>query len=379
MNRSVQQALVDLVPALHGALPQQLLDLAVSLVAQSRSVASNLKADEEIGRCYACAHIACLRLKQTLDLPPIQPRPPLPPRVYSKLYRYLNLALQPRRETRSITKPPTPTTSPLSSKVPDVPFNNDYTSPKKGRPVKHARPGRPPKIRPPRESDRPVAVPPWAMSAIRHLCRVFKAPAAPPHVIAGVTSVLTLPAPFDPDHATERLPTKRDKIPALVVGVFFVFARLVGEPIPPTEYIQWRDTALTELAQWMNQHDAATAEVAESENFSPEDVNVWLSEMSERGWMRLDWYQNVEQGAGLEIGANAQDDVEDSSMQSREDSGTALEDIVFSAMMNPQVRFLSSAYCDEFRKWKQDVLVRLDKGERTVAVAEKAGVGTDVL
>jgi origin recognition complex subunit 6 len=60
MNRAVEQDLTRLVPSLN-ALPLPLVDLAVSLLAQSRSKAPQLKPDEEIARSYACAHLACER------------------------------------------------------------------------------------------------------------------------------------------------------------------------------------------------------------------------------------------------------------------------------------------------------------------------------
>lgn len=61
MDRSMAQTLTVLVPTLTGPLPPELLELAVSLLAQSRSKASSLKADEEIARAYACANVACER------------------------------------------------------------------------------------------------------------------------------------------------------------------------------------------------------------------------------------------------------------------------------------------------------------------------------
>ena len=61
MERAVTQALVGLLPGTHGDLPKELLELANALLAQSRSQASSLKADEEIARSYACAHLACNR------------------------------------------------------------------------------------------------------------------------------------------------------------------------------------------------------------------------------------------------------------------------------------------------------------------------------
>ena len=61
------QALISLIPTLTGPLPPELLELAVSLLAQSRSQASSLKADEEIARSYACANLACERCEVICD------------------------------------------------------------------------------------------------------------------------------------------------------------------------------------------------------------------------------------------------------------------------------------------------------------------------
>jgi origin recognition complex subunit 6 len=55
MPTPVEQALITLVPTIN-ALPSDLMDLA-----QSHAKAANLKPDEEIGRTYACAHLACER------------------------------------------------------------------------------------------------------------------------------------------------------------------------------------------------------------------------------------------------------------------------------------------------------------------------------
>ncbi|RAL67016.1 hypothetical protein DID88_007796 [Monilinia fructigena] len=63
----------------------------------------SLNQEQEIGRTYACANLACERLKTTLNLPKIEPRPPVPPRVYKKLYAYIEDSLAsatPRKRAR---------------------------------------------------------------------------------------------------------------------------------------------------------------------------------------------------------------------------------------------------------------------------------------
>ena len=61
MDRSIAQALNGLIPEWNSALPLELVELAASLLAQSRNKASSLRAEEEIARTYVCAHLACDR------------------------------------------------------------------------------------------------------------------------------------------------------------------------------------------------------------------------------------------------------------------------------------------------------------------------------
>ncbi|SPQ20395.1 52642f57-6ba1-442e-b7a6-f24d893a44bc [Thermothielavioides terrestris] len=106
MNRSIEQSLLSLLPTHNAALPQPLTELASSLLAQSRHRASTLKAEEETARPYACAHLACERLKTALDLPPIDPRPPIPPRIYKRLFNHLDKILPAAGSTPSRTPAP---------------------------------------------------------------------------------------------------------------------------------------------------------------------------------------------------------------------------------------------------------------------------------
>ena len=117
MSRAAtEQNLFSLLPGIN-TLPAELVSLANSLLAQSRTKAPNLRPDEEIARGYVVANIACercvppqtpqtdqngredadagrvRRLKTRLDLPDIAPKPPCPRRVYAKLLGYLGSAL----------------------------------------------------------------------------------------------------------------------------------------------------------------------------------------------------------------------------------------------------------------------------------------------
>lgn len=61
MSRPIELTLENLIPRHSGALPRELVELAGSLLAQSRNKCSNLKAEEEVARLYACANLACER------------------------------------------------------------------------------------------------------------------------------------------------------------------------------------------------------------------------------------------------------------------------------------------------------------------------------
>ncbi|KAI5860349.1 hypothetical protein GGS23DRAFT_581053 [Durotheca rogersii] len=101
MSRTLEPTLLSLLPTYSKDLPQPLVELASSLLTRSRHSAGTLKAEEEVARAYACAHIACERLKISLDLPPIQPRPPVPPRIYKRLYAHLDNVLPASTQARS--------------------------------------------------------------------------------------------------------------------------------------------------------------------------------------------------------------------------------------------------------------------------------------
>jgi origin recognition complex subunit 6 len=72
MSRPVEKTLNEIIPRLSGPLPPELIELASSLLAQSRSKITNLKAEEEIGRTYACANIACERYDISLRNLPVE-------------------------------------------------------------------------------------------------------------------------------------------------------------------------------------------------------------------------------------------------------------------------------------------------------------------
>ena len=304
MDRSIAQAVNGLIPTFNGPLPPELIELAASLLAQSRSKASSLKAEEEIARSYACANLACercetplsrfgvdmrlsgsYRLKQTLNLPKIQPRPPCPPKVYQKLYKYLDSAL-PARARRNVQPPRATGLNSTSASSPAKP-----RTPAKQA---HVRPDLTPKRRTPhRLAGGSSEAPKWIMPAIRQLCKRMEAPAAPHHIFAGVSSILS--AQMILSKSISKATANAIKPPALIIAVFILATtRLSGAEMPASEYQRQRGQALQML------HELAGAEMG-VEEIGNLDVDNCMRQVRDQGWTEMDWFENIPAGAGLGV------------------------------------------------------------------------------
>lgn len=291
------------------------------------------------------------RLKVSLALPKIQPRPPCPPRTYQKLYRYLDGALStasPRRSTRfhddSRNKkddaPSTPSRSAgLKPGTPTQQKNSEEKSlGKLKRPsVRRAAAVSAAGNRNEKQGKEEDLVPQWVMPAIRVLCKKLGASAAPPHIYTGVSSILTLAAPISRTYRTAEggdhegksssqqqaraLGKSSAKIPALIVAVgLIVFTCLSGKSTPPAEYARQKILGLDSLKGYFSQSVPAPGGAGREELLktvgdgdglsfdNPADVDEWLREIRDRGWTRLDWFKNVGQGTGLTVGDGGEDE-----------------------------------------------------------------------
>ncbi|KAL8785197.1 MAG: hypothetical protein Q9195_008730 [Heterodermia aff. obscurata] len=358
MDRSIVQALTGLIPTLSGPLPPELVELAISLLAQSRNKASNLKAEEEIAR-----------LKLSLGLPKIEPRPPCPPRIYQKLYKYLDTVLtagarRSGRAARAREATSTPTSSPAKPRTPA-----------KAAQPKSATPRRNP------NSHRAIAegVPQWVMPTIRHLCRALGAPAAPHHVLAGVSSILTLPAPRSDDKAASFGEPENANISALIIVVYLlVITRLNGSEMSAQEFTRLRGLAITAIRE--SGIKETIDEVADSDKVVA-CVQSWMREIGSKGWTELDWFANVIEGGGLgtlepdaeEIVESDPDDEAGNDQVANSIFGTMNahsddEDMNIlrpglGTMMQDRVDFLSESRMREYQAWKKDILLRCDEIE----------------
>ncbi|OJD37766.1 origin recognition complex subunit 6 [Diplodia corticola] len=363
MSKPVEQALVGLVPAHNGPIPPELLNTAVSLLAQSRNKASSLRPEEEIARTYACAHLACERLKQRLNLPPIAPRPPIPPRAYKRVYAYLDSALtttttpsssftgsfsgapaQPQTPSRRATRTAAATTyTPSSRRTPTATTTPSRATPARKTPATTPRGAaaaaaagdtRTPTASSTKRKRGDTAttnhggdgiVPAYVAPLIRALCRALDAPrAAVPHVYAGVQSVLKQQAAntTTPSRSSARKTRRAEHAPAEVVVVvgekdvpplvavllMYTMIRLSGRPTSAAEMRERRGKVVEVLRE-----EGGFGETGEEEEGEEElvgRVEGLLVEVKERGWLDMEWFGNVVQ-QGEDEGEDVDVEMED--------------------------------------------------------------------
>ncbi|KAH9865882.1 hypothetical protein J1614_009469 [Plenodomus biglobosus] len=367
----VEQALTGLIPTLNGPLPPELLELALSLLTRSRSVASSLKSDEEIARPYACAQIACERLKKRLNLPTITSRPPCAPRVYKKLYAYLTSALI-SPSTEPLSQPQTPrknkdtAAAPSARNTPSKPTASARTTPKSTR----------------GSAKTFEEAPEWVMPAIRSLVRAFAYPAAAPHVYTGVETILPLLARMTAAAASagpER-PSKRfrgttsgrgessvTRVLGLIAALFlYVITRMKDVEVLPEQYAEWRETTVRTLAETQVGAQTSYEEISRM-------AEVLMPMAQEEGWLRMEWFLNIlPEGSGREY--EGLDMAEGNQAQAGAAAGMTpgtgvrsegSDYIGLGTMMQDATDYLGQRQRADYAQWKSRILARAREIETT--------------
>ena len=214
--------------------------------------------------------------------------------------------------------------------------------------------------------------------AIRALCAGLDAGKAVPHVIAGVESILFLPCPGTEDLECDQTMQEgqsaevavKGKTPALVIAVLsFSIARLTGKETDAKEYNQRVKAAIALLHDIMS-NEAMVENIGEGEEgwkgweqITKRDVDTWLKEIGSKGWLRMDWWENMAGGSGVS------GQVEDSHDEDGDDeeAGAAAErereqlwKTRSGTMLQDQFDYLSEAKREQFARWKELMLVKID-------------------
>ncbi|KAJ5993552.1 Origin recognition complex subunit 6 [Penicillium sp. IBT 35674x] len=437
-NRPVEQALGNLVPTHASDLPQDLVSLATSLVAQSRSFSSSLKPEEEIARPYACAEIACRRLTRALKLPPLLGHPPCPPRVYKKLYSFLDRSLSSSTVGIKRSASGSLVGGPLQRLLPpprglqntpskSTPLKRSVSVAKLGTPSKSARK---PIARPNGLSASTVIpdAPAWVMTAIRTVCKTLSTPAPrtttwsrppisrtlPPHIFAGVSSILYLTSSMSSNEEGIDEETLnflepivsitnanndddfKELVYAMVVAVYFlVLARRrnpaasadgeiasEGQKMDKKTFTEMRQTALTSLG-------------LPNDRRHRDDVDHWIGLIMEQGWANdQEWFENIPLAGELDG-----EDEEGNSFRNLDEEDAAFRGVKLpkrndetggskkgsrsnnathsgllpglGTMMQDRVDWLSEDRREDFLDWKAEMLGRIESG---LSKAELAAV-----
>ncbi|OCL14110.1 hypothetical protein AOQ84DRAFT_429074 [Glonium stellatum] len=403
MNKSIEQSLTGLIPSLSGPLPPELVNLGQSLLAQSRSKASTLKPEEEIARPYACAQLACERLKQRLNLPSIISRPPCPPQAYKKLYAYLSTAL-PDRPNRSA--PSTPRKSQANALLRQTPTKpRTPSAPHRETPSKRDRSALQSGHIASSKGTQYKEAPEWVMPTIRHLCKAFSSPAAAPHVFAGVCSVLALHKSSQSSTAAHLRastrsrrsaagstlaqsglePITESRMPGLIATiVFYTLARMANKETTPDQYLEQRDKAISTLRELEVGKDR-------DEESIQADIEHFMREAQAEGWLKMEWFLNVAAGWLADDAGNGEDgeqvDVEgynedeDSavrrlSRRRRRNNSEVLGEadgnnrglqIGLGTMMQDKVDYLSEDRQLDYLEWRAGIMARIERIEREQA------------
>lgn len=336
MPTPIEQALITLVPTLN-TLPQELLDLSASLLAQSRAKAATLKQDEEIGRVFACAHLAVERLKHRLDIDKVVARPPVAPRIYKKLYGYLDAALAPAtpraqrvadvgllgsRGKRSA--PGTPSKTPVASaaatpsKTPLSAARSVASSTASGRQTRSAAKPRQQFTVAKEETEQEEEqedqeqedhLPAQALPVITSVCDALDSPQAIPHVRAAISAILQLRG-WDDLHSKKRKPspqTSAAKRRRTSSGTEVVAPEESSQQFTPTTLpplivalsllitFTLRDTIIDHAA-YATARSTAISSLA-SQAPSGADVDTFLHTSKREGWLELPWFTAVKASA----------------------------------------------------------------------------------
>lgn len=420
MSRQVEQALLSLLPTQNSILPPPLVELAGSLLAQSRLRASTLKAEEDVARLYACCHLACdrwvhpchpgsapgppaeplRRLKITLNLPPIEPRPPIPPRIYKRLYTHLDkilpaTSLSGRGRANGIGTP--------RSKAPASPASRPV--PSRGTPGKELSLAA---FRTPGKAGTSTTLssqntarnldpsfPPWLRPTVRHLCSTLRESGSPdlaPTVIFGLESII----------APRRRRTDDDwtngHLTALLAAIYWYVSE--SAQLAPGENMT-TDASRSSLHA-MRKHMLGALRSARQEVKPPttrgkkgvaateeEDAVFWegwqeglkaadiseaLTVVADRGWLDSDWFRSID------ILRDADQDAEDVDTSAHHDdlisTAAAVQIRKADTMLQDRFDYLSERRRAEYRHWKAGILRRIEVLELAQGRDATGGVGS---
>ena len=221
----------------------------------------------------------------------------------------------------------------------------------------------------PRVSSKPVPEPEsptWVLPVIRKLCKETGAAAAPPHLFAGVSSIL------------EALKRSRDppnvNLPALIVVLYIlVTTRLAGKQSEADQYVQRKANALQIVRDALQQH-------GREETCTEPDVDASMTQAAEHHFTKMDWFSNIRVGSGVDGRVlrdlemeEAEDDENDDSDEMRQLREHNVDDSSSSSgpyllpglatMLDSNLDYFSEVRKKSYERWRADIERKIDEIE----------------
>ncbi|KAI2602332.1 hypothetical protein GGR54DRAFT_527484 [Hypoxylon sp. NC1633] len=381
MSRTLDPTLLSLLPTYSKDLPQPLLELASSLLTQSRHSAGTLKGEEEVARAYACAHIACERLKITLDLPPIQARPPVPPRIYKRLYAHLDNVL-PASTIGKSGRVRTPSSKLRESgifgsgqRIPPRAIPNKEESLAKFRSPAAARgdntptrsAGKPPAYQAKKGSGSAgSALPAWVRPTIQFMCKELDQGRIGRTVLAGMQTIAAPNGKRSEDEwITENLVSLLAAVYFLVSSQLYVLEQ--GRELDESQYIRMRKEILKTLGR--AQENVGVTGMDEDElwigwtDIRSKDMDSAVSKVVQNGWQEEEWFAGIKYMANAKV-VETHDEDEQMEDGKERSFGEKLHLQRGDTML--QSRWdMTDQKREEYAAWKTGVLCRIEEIERS--------------
>ncbi|KAI0853785.1 hypothetical protein F5Y00DRAFT_59813 [Daldinia vernicosa] len=381
MSRTLEPTLLSLLPTYSKDLPQPLLELASSLLTQSRHSAGALKAEEEVARTYACAHIACERLKITLDLPPIQPRPPVPPRIYKRLYTHLDNVL-PANTVGKSGKVRTP-----SSKLRESgKLGGAQRIPSRGTPTKEeslAKFRSPAAVKvnntPSKSSSKPPplpakrkaggsisALPAWVRPTIQFMCKELDEERIGRVVLAGIQTIAT------PHGKRTKDEWVNEHLTPLLAAVYFLVSSQIyvleqGKDLDDPQYARMRKSILNVMGR--AQENVHVTGMDEDElwigwtDIKSRDVDGAVAKVVENNWQEEEWFAGIKHMVKTK---NISVDDEDAEMENgNEEQFSERLHIQRGDTMLQSKWDMTDKKREEYRSWKEEMMRRIEEFEHS--------------
>ncbi|CCC10844.1 unnamed protein product [Sordaria macrospora k-hell] len=356
-------------------------------------------------------------LKITLNLPPIDPRPPIPPRIYKRLYFHLSNILPstsstPGRGGNGTPRKDSTTTTPRSqrtttlnktptSRLRDQTDRDDLSaSPSAGRSIRQSASGRTTttpgtgtgkgKEKPlhqfrgtlfPRNSPASVGLPSWMKPTLRFLLKELGPSHIGPVVMSGIESIVVRHGKWTEDEWVNA------NLVSLMGALYLFVWRGVtwpGTDIDEGEYVAMRKKVVMTLKKAREQVKV-TVELGNGKEEEEDNEKVWegwgdvkLKDLNlatlhigTSGWLEMDW------AAGVEDLARTVLDKEDQDAAFEDGQGGANKVEVVrvgqgDSMFQDRYDYLGERKQKEYAIWKQGILKKIKALENPAASSTTA-------